>query len=322
MNDVTTGHDTPRAGRLLIGLYPARYRSAQGDDIHATFAEATQGRTRSAVLREYRDLATHALRLRLRIGPTDPAGRVLAGAAPTALALAAGCALYFLLPGLVHRIRAPRPDLGLGHAVPAAVLQLARAAPWLLALGIAVTGRWRAARIAAVAAALLSGGVQALNGLHPYSAGQLAGMALVGALVLLAPAGLVDVTQRGRWEMAGLALAVALPATVADRYMAQHLPLPMLGLLPIWLGTLTAPALLGRLADRRRDPLQAVGVGLGTLPWLMPLTAVAAFDPPPRLRPLLEYAGACVAPLGMALAVAGAVQLARRVRASDPSDLA
>ncbi|MFD9595302.1 hypothetical protein ACFWA9_21475 [Kitasatospora sp. NPDC059973] len=52
----------------------------------------------------------------------------------------------------------------------------------------------------------------------------------------------------------------------------------------------------------------------------MPMTAVAAFDPPARLRPLLEYAGACVAPLGVALAVAGAVQLARRVRASDPSD--
>ncbi|MEV0531775.1 hypothetical protein [Kitasatospora sp. NPDC050463] len=325
MNDVTTGHDAPRAARLLIGLYPARYRSSHGDDIHATFAEATEGRTRSAVLREYRDLATHALRLRLRIGPTDPAGRVLAGAAPVALALAAGCALYLLLPGLrelVHRIRYPYPNLGLGHAVLAAVLQLARTAPWLLALGIAVTGRWRAARIAGVAAALLSAGVQALSGLYPYSAGQLAGMALVGALVLLAPAGLVDVTRRGRWEMAGLALAVALPVIAADRYTAQYLPLPMLGLLPIWLGTVTAPALLGRLAGRRRDPLRAVGVGLGTLPWLMPMTAVAAFDPPARLRPLLEYAGACVAPLGVALAVAGAVQFARWVRATDRSDLA
>ncbi|MFD9595303.1 hypothetical protein ACFWA9_21480 [Kitasatospora sp. NPDC059973] len=84
--------------------------------------------------------------------------------------------------------------------------------------------------------------------LDPYSAGQLAGTALVGALVLLAPAALVDITRRGRWEMAALALAVALPAIAADRYTAQYLPLPMLGLLPIWLGTVTAPALLRRLA--------------------------------------------------------------------------
>lgn len=120
--------------------------------------------------------------------------------------------------------------------------------------------------------------------------------------------------------MAGLALAVALPMIAAGRYTAQHVPLTMLGLLPIWLGTVTAPALLGRLTGRRTDPLRAVGVGLGTLPWLMPLITVAAFDPPAHLRPMLQYAGACVAPLGAALAVAGAVRLARRVRTTGPSD--
>ncbi|MFD0259547.1 hypothetical protein ACFVH7_14880 [Kitasatospora indigofera] len=323
MDDVTTGAGAPRPGRLLIGLYPARYRSAHGDDICATFAEATEGRPRRAVLREYRDLATHALRLRLRIGPTDPAGRVLAGAAPVALALAAGCALVVLLPELrelVHRIRYPYPNLGLGYAVLAAVFQVALTVPWLLALGIAVTGRWRAARIVGVAAALLGAGVLSLDGLYPYMAGQMAGTALVGTVVLLAPAGLVDVSQRGRWEMAGLVLAVAVPMIAAGRYAAQQVPLTMLGLLPIWLGTVTAPVLLSRLSGRRTDRLRAVGVGLGTLPWLMPLVMVAAFDPPVHLRPLLEYAGACAAPLGTALAVAGAVRLARRVRTTGPSD--
>ncbi|MFC9324623.1 hypothetical protein [Kitasatospora sp. NPDC057015] len=323
MNDVTTDHADPRTVRLLVALYPARYRAAHGEDICATFAEATAGRPRSAVLRECRDLATHALRLRLRIGPTDPAGRVLAGAAPVALALAAGCAGYFLLPQLrelVHRIRYPYPGLGLGHAVLDATLQTAYTVPWLLALGIAALGRWRSARIAGGAAALLSVGVLALTGLYPYTAGQMATMALVGALVLLAPAGLVDVTRRGRWEMVGLALAVALPMIAVDRYGAQHLLLPVLALLPIWLSAVAAPALLGRLSGGRPDRLRAAGVGLGALPWLMPLAAVAAFDRPARLHTLLQYAGACVAPLGAAVAVAGAVHLARRVRTTDPAD--
>ncbi|MEU1510384.1 hypothetical protein [Kitasatospora sp. NPDC005748] len=318
MNHATTGHTAPRAIRLLIGLYPAPYRGAHGDDIHATFTEATQDRTRGALLREYRDLATHALRLRLRIGPTDPAGRVLAQAAPVALALAAGCALYLLLPDLAYRTQNPQPSPGPRHAVAITVLQLACAAPWLLALGLAVTGRWRAARVTGVAAVLLGGGVQALIGLDRYSAGQPAALALIGALVLLAPAALVDVTRRGRWEMAALALAVALPGIAADLYLAQYLPLPVLAVLPIWLGILTAPVLLDRLAGRRRDPLRAAGVVLGTLPWLMPMTTAAAFDLP-RLHLLLEYAGACAAPLGVALAVAGALQLARRVRADDRS---
>lgn len=175
MSDSTSGHDTPQAGRLLIGLYPARYRAAHGEDIQATFAEAVEGRPRHAVLRECRDLATHALRLRLRIGPTDAPGRLLAGAAPVALALAAGCALSYLLPQLhelVHRIRYPYPNLGLGYAVLNAVLAVASTMPWLLALAFAVSGRWQAARATGAAAVLLGAGALALLAPASYVRGR------------------------------------------------------------------------------------------------------------------------------------------------------
>ncbi len=323
MSDFTTDHDTPQAGRLLIRLYPARYRAAHSEDISATFTEATEGRPRRAVLRESRDLATHALRLRLRIGPTDPAGRVLAAAAPVALSLAAGCALYNLLPELremVHRIRYPYPNLGLGYAVLDAALHVASTVPWLLALTFAVLGRWRSARPAGVTAALLSIGVLTLTGLDPYTVGQVAGTALVGTLVLLAPAGLVDVTQRGRREMAALTLAVALPMIAFSPYEARYAPMPMMGLLLIWLNAVTAPALLSRLSGRRPDRLRAVGTGLGALPWLMPIPTVAAFDGAARPTMLLLYAGACLSPLGAAVAVAGVIRLGRRLRTTHPSD--
>ncbi len=36
---------------------------------------------------------------------------------------------------------------------------------------------------------------------YPWAVGELLCQALVGLLVLIAPSGLVDVTQRSRWEM-------------------------------------------------------------------------------------------------------------------------
>ncbi|WP_457033323.1 hypothetical protein [Kitasatospora sp. P5_F3] len=330
MSAVTNGwgsdHVAPQPGRLLIGLYPARYRAAHGEDIAAVFADATEGQSRRAVLRERRDLATHALRLRLRIGPTDPAGRVLAGAAPVALALAAGVALYFLLPELremVYRIRHPHPGLGLGHALLNAGIELAFTAPWLIALVLAVLGRWRAARIAGAVATLLGLGVMALFMQFHYMAGEMAGTALVGALVLLAPADLVDVTQRGRWEMVGIALGAGLPMIAVTEFWYElywGTSLSLAGLLPIWLSVVTAAALLGRLSARRPDRLLAFGVGLGVLPWLMPFAvAVIVYGAVP-LPTLLRYGGAYLAPFGAAVALAGLVHLARRVRTTEPSD--
>ncbi|WP_051732167.1 hypothetical protein [Kitasatospora phosalacinea] len=317
-----TTPDAPRAGRLLMNLYPVHYRAAHGEDIAAVFAETTEGLPGRAVLRERFDLAAHALRLRLRIGPTDPAGRVLAGAAPVALAIVAGRCLFFLLPQLhpmVHRLRYPYPNLGLGYAVQGAILLLAGNLPWLLALAFAVTGRWKAARITGALAALVGVGVLwSLGVFMLWEVGPMVSLAAVGALLLLAPSGLVDVTARGRWEAAGLALGIAVPMLAVAHYQIPLLESLFLWDGTFWLYTATAVVLLLRLSGRRPDVLRAAGVALGPLPWLLPL-AFAALDGSEPLFLLAQYGGACLVPLGAAAAGAGVVQLVRRARAGRPS---
>ncbi|MEO3977878.1 hypothetical protein [Streptomyces sp. CAU 1734] len=74
--------------RLLL-LYPPGYRAAYGEEIADTYREMTAGLARGTRLREGADLAGHALRVRLGLGSADPLGRLVASAAPFALAAAA-----------------------------------------------------------------------------------------------------------------------------------------------------------------------------------------------------------------------------------------
>ncbi|WP_030460943.1 hypothetical protein [Kitasatospora sp. NRRL B-11411] len=318
-------HDVPPVARLLMRLYPRRYRAAHGQDIAAVFAETTRGLPPRAVLREHVDLASHALRLRLRIGPTDPAGRLLAAAAPVALALAAGRVLAFLPAqsyDAVHRIRYPFPALGLGNAVASAVVLLADSLPWLLALAFALAGRWRAARTTGALAALTSIGLQLREPVHSlWQVYCTAVPAIVGALLLLAPTGLVDATARGRREAAALALGIAVPMIAV-----LHYEVPLLGTLllsrastlTLWQCTVVAVLLLLRLSGRRLDGFRAAGVLLAVLPWLTNLVLAAA-DSSQRSPVVALYGGACLAPLAVAAALAGAVRVGRRVRANEPS---
>ncbi|MFD7639361.1 hypothetical protein ACFV4P_01785 [Kitasatospora sp. NPDC059795] len=319
-----TTRDVPRTGRLLMNLYPARYRAAHGEDIATVFTETTEGMGSRAMLRERLDLATHALRLRLRIGPTDPAGRVLAGAAPVALALGVGRCMFYLLPYLheaANRVRHPYPGLGFVYALVSAVMLLADQLPWLLALVFAVAGRWRLARAAGAFAAFLTVALQWWEGTYAvWQIGQMAGLAVVGLLLLLAPSDLVNVTSRGRWEIAGIALGVALPMIAANRLGAVvvgGVTVATIGLLPIWLCTVAAVVLMRRLSGQRPDTLRAVGVVLATLPWLAHL-AVAAVTDPDKEGLAAWFTGFCLVPLAVAAAAAGAVQLLRRPRATEP----
>ncbi|MFI1203390.1 hypothetical protein ACH4VR_28825 [Streptomyces sp. NPDC020883] len=87
--------------RLLL-LYPAHYRREHGQEIAAIYADATQGATSAARLREAADLTGHALRVRLGLTSTDPAGRFLAAAAPYVLAVVCAPALFRLLRNADH----------------------------------------------------------------------------------------------------------------------------------------------------------------------------------------------------------------------------
>ncbi|MFI5529170.1 hypothetical protein ACIA8O_11570 [Kitasatospora sp. NPDC051853] len=311
----------PRAGRLLMGLYPAAYRAAHGADIEAVFAETAEGLTRRQVLRERRDLAKHALRLRLRIGPTDPAGRVLAGAAPVVVAVAAGYALHLLLPTLpelVERFRNPHPVYGLRPALVQGIASAVPTLPWLLALVFSVLGRWRAARIFGVLGALAGASTPLLVGSHQmFMLGEAVGAALGGLVLALAPSTLVDGSPRGRWEVAGLALGVAFPLMAADRFGVLSpggaVYVQYLELLPAWLCTATAVVLLLRLSARPPDLHRSAGVALGIVPQLL-FIPFLFLDGAMNPRLALRLAAVSLAPFAVALVLALAIHLARRAR--------
>ncbi|MFD7508532.1 hypothetical protein ACFV5N_04175 [Streptomyces sp. NPDC059853] len=73
----------------LTRLYPAGYRAAYGAEIAATHRELTAGLGRVARWRADAELAGHAVRVRLGLDAAAPGGRLLACAAPFALAAGA-----------------------------------------------------------------------------------------------------------------------------------------------------------------------------------------------------------------------------------------
>ncbi|MEV4611025.1 hypothetical protein AB0K43_00285 [Kitasatospora sp. NPDC049258] len=310
---------TPQVGRLLVGLYPARYRELHGEDIAATFAEATEGLGRRELLRERLDLASHALRLRLRIGPTDPAGRVLAGAAPVALAIAVGACLAYLLPGLGEVADAfagasARPR----WALVVAGLFVAFSAPWIVTLLFAALGRWRPARRVAVLAIFVDCALMVVLGQTYGVAGEALRLAVLGALVLLAPPDLVDTGRRGRWEVTAVALLVGLPLAGASQGAAVLIGIPIHSvpaLAATWAFVVAAVLLLLHLSARRPDRLRGAGIALGASPWLLqylpagPLSAL-------MIRTGTEF----LVLVGGAVILGGLVRLLRRTLGTEPAE--
>ncbi|WP_405019875.1 hypothetical protein OHV05_26495 [Kitasatospora sp. NBC_00070] len=322
MSGLTNDQSTPPPGHRLIRLYPARYRAAHGEDVAATFADTVEGQPARVVRRERRDLVTHALRLRFRIGPTDPAGRVLAGAAPIQLALAAGVALYRALPQfdqLVRGDQVPSPMRTVLHAS----FELSCTVPWLLALAFALLGRWRTARLTGWWGSVLSAALAVpvyRSFLDRYLLGEMAALTVLACTALvLAPAGLVDVTQRGRRRMVGVALGTGIPMIVFGQYGIDLIPVTGVVSLPVWMSVVVAVVLLGELSGRRPDPLVAVGVALATVPWVAPYL-LGVFDGWVGPGTALTVGAAWLTPIGAAVAVAGLVRLVRRVRSAEPSD--
>ncbi|MBC3840227.1 hypothetical protein GXW82_08560 [Streptacidiphilus sp. 4-A2] len=260
---------------MLLRLYPSRYRAAHGEEIAEVHAEATAGLSGLPLLREHASLAAHALRLRTRLGSTDPAGRIVAGAAPFALA---GAASYSLVTALYFTASVLVPSYPAAHQVfsPAFLaLACAETLPWIAATVCALAGRRAAARVLLLAgtawkiAALLLD-IQ-ING---ESHNSLLCMVALGVLAVAAPPDLVDVSQRSSRLLIGTMTLLTVPpilvlnTTLGGAHAVDSLPW---ALSHCWPALPAAAAVLVVLSAPRPDRLRALGIALSALPWVVVL---------------------------------------------------
>ncbi|MCG6494474.1 hypothetical protein [Kitasatospora sp. A2-31] len=281
-------------GLPLIGLYPAAYRAAHGEEIAAVFAESVEGAGRGTVLREWAVLAAHALRLRTGLSSRDRLGRVAAGAAPLMLAGGAALATVHLLLGLVLR----QPFFAdFAHPGVAIAVGAAQTLPWILALSFAVAGHWPQARLLVLAGTLLRIGSAAAALLVGYASFWqyvflLPFWLVLGGVLLAAPPDAVDLSRRGRYGMALVAGAVALPMIT----LVTLWPWPepglsveaefsgsvkvLLDVSTAWPATVMCLVYLVRLGAARPDRLRAAGAAVAALPWTVMLSAPDYLIPP------------------------------------------
>ncbi|MFF2039920.1 hypothetical protein ACFVVX_05795 [Kitasatospora sp. NPDC058170] len=308
------------SGRLpLIGLYPAAYRASHGEEIAAVFAESVEGTDRTTVLREWAALAAHAVRLRTRLSSRDPAGRILAGAAPFLLAGGAGLAAVQLLIGLF--VTVARFDPGNSNTTATAAVGAVQTVPWILALLCAALGRWGLARLLVLAGTLARIGAVVGFFVHPaWAFAQylflLPLWLLLAVPMLLAPPDAVDRSARGRAETAIAAIALALPMSAlvllwpwrsADDYSEPVFPTDVQRLLDAssaWPALVMAVAFLVHLAARRPDRLRSAGVAVAVVPWAVMLPAPYYLRPPGDLAELGRNAAVVAAFLAVAVGLA------------------
>ncbi|MFJ9950692.1 hypothetical protein [Kitasatospora sp. NPDC091207] len=316
----TPSQATALPARLpLLGLYPAAYRASHGEEIAAVFAESVQGSDRRTVVREWAALAAHAARLRTRLSSRDPAGRVLAGAAPFMLAGGAALAAVHLVMGLFLTV--PRFDLGSTNTTATAVVGAVQTAPWILALVCAALGRWSLARLLVLAGTLAR--IGAVVGFFVHPAGAFAQYLfllplwlLLAAPILIAPPDAVDHSARGRAGTTIAALALALPMTTlvlnwpwreagdySEPIFSDNLQ-ALLDAASAWPALVMATAFLVQLAAARPDRLRAAGTALAVLPWTVMLAAPYYSRPPRDLAELARNAAVVAAFLAVAVGLA------------------
>ncbi|KUN02450.1 hypothetical protein AQI95_26900 [Streptomyces yokosukanensis] len=302
-----TQQHPPRALRWALRCHPAAYRARHEAELTAIYAEVTRGAGRLGRLREAFDIAGHGLRQRTGLGSDRTAGQILAQAAPSAIAVAAGGSVVNLLWLFAPGVR----TLSWSSFPEAVVLADQVLVPllWLAALAGAWTGRWTAARTLAVPATVLRlADVPLLLLAHPggqpaYPAAVLSLMVplLTGAVVLAAPRDLLGPCRHRHAAIAGAgALAVLLwGAQFCNLYYA--LPGGPRAVHTLWAGALALALLLSG-----RDRPAAAGLAVALLPTAVQMTV-------PLLYPL-SPAGA-LALLALLIGAAVSVLRARRHRA-------
>ncbi|MFJ3217898.1 hypothetical protein ACIPLC_18495 [Kitasatospora sp. NPDC086801] len=303
----------------LVGIYPASYRASHGQEIAAVFAESVEGADRRTVLREWAALASHAVRLRTRLSSSDPAGRVLAGAAPYLLAGGAALAFVQLLMRLF--ITDTRFDVMGLNTTTATVVHAVQAAPWVLALLCAGLGRWSAARLLVLAGVLARIGAAVGYSVHPSgvlveSFYLLPLWLLLGVPLLVAPPDGFDRRVRARAGMVAAAAAIALPMSALvllwpwrDLDDNSEIIFPrstqmLLDASSAWPAAVMATAFLVQFAARRPDRPRAVGVALAALPWAVMLPAPYYWAPPRDLADLGRNLAVVVGLLAVAAVLA------------------
>ncbi|WP_405009159.1 hypothetical protein [Kitasatospora sp. NBC_01539] len=312
----------------LNRLYPAGYRAAHGEEITAVFAEAVRHADLRTALCEWAALAAHALRLRTRLSSRDPAGRMLAGAAPFLLAGGAALSMVHLLTGLLL------PDSSTGFA--RAAVGVAQTAPWGLALLSVAFRRWAPARALVLVAVATRIGTALAAQVRPGTAfaqdTDLLGLwVVVGVLALIAPPDAVDVSRRSRSRTVASTLAIALPmsgiavlwiGTWPDDHAdvvfppATRIPLDVSSAWPAVVMTLVY---LLHLASPRTDRLRAAGVALAVLPWTVMAAPPLYRNAPLDAHHLLRNTGVVLALLAVATIAGILRRTGRRPRPAGPA---
>ncbi|WP_042388439.1 hypothetical protein [Streptacidiphilus melanogenes] len=279
-----THQPSPLALRLALRLYPVAYRAEHAAELTTTFHDVTTGAPRAERLREYASLTGTAIRLRVGLGRTGLPGRVLAQAAPLAIAVAAGSQLPYLLRAhlLLESWGSP---LGPPLADQAWAVDQGLLVPllWIAALAVAIAKRWGALRVLA----LFAGLDQAVLGIiHPNAMPVPFGMVmdadaftalsgLLGAALVLAPPReqLATAPWRGLLPAAltlGVAITLVFPGFylrillgVLYGFFGEEASGPMIGPSAAVLGCVLA-ALISVWALRR--PERVAGIALAALP--------------------------------------------------------
>lgn len=233
-----------KAMALALRAYPAGYRASYGDELAATAADAAHGRGRWATLAEAGALAAHGLRLRLRIGPDRPLGRLLAWAAPLAVAVDAAVRLSRVL--MVLRALHPMLSWRQLQTLFAVDQALAGVALSLLALLALSFGHRQSARLLSVAACAVAAVAALLSEQHLASHGPalwsenflpLLGPAVAAVLLLAAPLGLTPADGPKR---SALAPAAFLLVSGAEALASQKGDQCLVALLALGIALLSA----------------------------------------------------------------------------------
>lgn len=301
-----TARGRGRALRWALRCHPAAYRAEHGAELAAIHAQATREAGRLDRLREALDVAGLGLRQRTGLGSDRAAGRVLAQAAPPAVALAAGSSVANLMWLVAPGVRTVQPT-----AAPNVLLLAAQVLVpllWLAVLAAVWTGRWSAGRTLTVPATLLWLAEVPLfllvrPGGHGTATGTVLNLAvplLTAAVVLAAPRDLLGASRQQRTAVTGVA-ALALALRGLQLLGVSH-PLPG-G--PRGVQTLWAAALAVALLRSGRGRPAAAGLAVAVVPLALQAT-VLLLDP-------LSPAGA-VAVLLVLLGAAGALLRVRRPR--------